>query len=65
VRVEALYGGGNWNNGTNTGLFYFNANNTASNANINISARLSYEDIIYFTSQSFPLGKNKIDTGKR
>nr|DAD72121.1 MAG TPA: TREPONEMA DENTICOLA VARIABLE PROTEIN 1 FUNCTION, PERIODONTAL DISEASE [Myoviridae sp. ctOyc4] len=38
-----LYVGGNWNNGTNAGLLYFNANNTSSNSNSNISARLLCE----------------------
>lgn len=32
--------GGNWNNGSNAGLFYFNANNTSSNTNSNTGARL-------------------------
>ena len=32
---------GNANNTTNTGAFYVNANNTASNANINISSQLA------------------------
>lgn len=32
--------GGNYSNGSNAGLFYFNANNTSSNANSNIGARL-------------------------
>ena len=31
--------GGNWNNGGNAGLFYFNANNTSSNSNSNVGAR--------------------------
>ena len=33
--------GRNANNGTNTGLFYVNSNNDASNANRNIGARQS------------------------
>jgi len=28
--------GGNWNNGSNAGLSYWNLNNTSSNANVNI-----------------------------
>lgn len=32
--------GGNWNNGSNAGLFYFNANNDSSNSNSNTGARL-------------------------
>ena len=31
--------GGNWNNTTNAGLFYFNANNTTSTSNTNIGSR--------------------------
>ena len=34
-----LYVGGNWNNATNAGLFYFNANNTSSNSSTNIGPR--------------------------
>jgi hypothetical protein len=32
--------GGNYNNGSNAGLFNFNANNASSNSNSNIGARL-------------------------
>ena len=32
--------GGNYNNGTNAGLWYFNANNDSSNSNTNIGGRL-------------------------
>ena len=32
--------GGNFNNGANDGLFYWNLNNGSSNSNINIGARL-------------------------
>ena len=32
--------GGNWNNGGNAGLFYFNANNSSSDTNSNVGARL-------------------------
>ena len=32
--------GGNWNNTSNAGLFYFNGNNSSSNTNTNIGARL-------------------------
>lgn len=37
---QVLMVGGNWNNGSNAGLFYFNANNSSSNSNGNIGARL-------------------------
>jgi hypothetical protein len=32
--------GSNWNNGTNTGAFYWNLNNSSGNRNYNISAHL-------------------------
>lgn len=34
-----MYRGGNWNNGTNAGLFYLNGNNDRSNTNANIGFR--------------------------
>ena len=34
------HAGGNWNNGANDGLFYWNLNNDSSNANTNIGSRL-------------------------
>lgn len=37
---RVLHVGGNWNNSGNAGLFYFNANNTSSNSNSNVGARL-------------------------
>ena len=37
-RVALL--GGNWNNGSNAGLSYWNLNNSAANVNVNIGARL-------------------------
>ena len=37
---RVLHVGGNWNNGGNAGLFYFNANNSSSNTNSNVGARL-------------------------
>jgi hypothetical protein len=38
--VELLHVGGNWNNAANAGVFSFNANNTPTNTNTNIGARL-------------------------
>jgi len=35
------YVGGNWSNGANAGLWYVNCNNSASNSNSNIGARLA------------------------
>ncbi len=37
---RVLFVGGNWNNGGNAGLFYFNANNSSSDTNSNVGARL-------------------------
>lgn len=54
---RVLHVGGNWNNTSNAGLFYFNANNTSSNANTNIGARLlvcTYHCVGFPT----PLGEN-------
>ena len=47
--------GGNFNNGAKDGLFYWNFNNSSSNSNWNIGARLL---ILHCTSSSLPLGKN-------
>ena len=37
---RVLHVGGNWNNGGNAGLFYFNANNSSSDTNSTVGARL-------------------------
>ena len=37
---RVLHVGGNWNNGGDAGLFYFNANNSSSDTNSNVGARL-------------------------
>lgn len=37
---RVLHVGGNWSNGGNAGLFYFNANNSSSDTNSNVGARL-------------------------
>ena len=37
---RVLHVGGNWNNGGNAGLFYINANNSSSDTNSNVGARL-------------------------
>lgn len=54
---RVLFVGGNWNNGGNAGLFYFNANNTSSNTNSNVGARLL---VFLLTGAGFPspLGEN-------
>ena len=41
LSFDVLNVGGNWNNGSNCGFFYFNANNTSSNTNSNIGSRLT------------------------
>ena len=38
-RGHCVYRGGNWNNGTNAGVFYLNGNNSRSNVNTNIGFR--------------------------
>ena len=43
--MGVLYVGGNWDNGSNAGLWYLNGNNDTSNSNSNIGARLSFEKI--------------------
>ena len=53
--------GGNFNNGTNDGVFYFNCNNAFSNTNLNYGAHLLIS-INYCTMFSLPLGKNNVDT---
>ena len=37
---RVLHVGGNWNSGGYAGLFYFNANNSSSDTNSNVGARL-------------------------
>ena len=37
---RVLHVGGYWNYGGNAGLFYFNANNSSSDTNSNVGARL-------------------------
>lgn len=37
--TRVLYVGGNWNANDNYGAFYFNANNSATNANASIGSR--------------------------
>ena len=37
--LRTFYCGGNWNNGSNAGVFYLNGNNARSNTNTNIGFR--------------------------
>lgn len=59
-----MYGGAHWNNSSaNYGLCYCN-NNSVSNANNNISARLIYLQIMKIRAYlSLPLGKKQLGTG--
>ena len=68
VVVSALWVGGNWNNtDSNGGVGYANSNNTVSNSNNNIGARLTYvpsnlplREIINSTvTSASPLGEIK------
>lgn len=67
IMVRALNVGGNWNNGSNAGVGYANSNNSVSNSNNNIGARLTYvpsilplTEIIYSTvTSASPLGETK------
>ena len=54
---RVLFVGGNWNNGGNAGLFYFNANNSSSDSNSNVGARPL---VFLLTRAGFPapLGEN-------
>ena len=56
-----VYVGGNWNNEGNCGLWYLNCNNSSSNSNSNIGARLIlYQNIKNnYTSFSTALAENK------
>ena len=45
LRRSVLCVGGNWNNGSNAGLWYFNGNNDSSNSNSNIGLRNLVKDI--------------------
>ena len=54
--------GGNWNNGTNAGAFYFNCNNAFSNSNLNYGSHLLVRNTIICTVFSIPLGKNNVAT---
>ena len=47
VHSEALYFGGNANNGANAGFGYLNSNNSASNTNANIGFQLGFFKLKY------------------
>lgn len=44
--------GGNWNNGTNAGAFYFNCNNAFSNSNLNYGSHLLVRNTIIYARYS-------------
>ena len=54
---RVLFVGGDWSGGGYAGLFCFNANNTSSNTNSNVGARLL---VFLLTGAGFPspLGEN-------
>ena len=54
--------GGNFNNGTNAGLWYWVCNNDSTISNLNYGARL-LTFIIMYTSFSIALARNKVVTG--
>lgn len=45
--LRFVHRGGNWNNGTNNGVFYFNGNNTRTNTNTNIGFRSALRLVIW------------------
>jgi hypothetical protein len=56
--------GGNFNNGLNAGLWYWNLNNTSALANFNVGCRvLILKIIIIYTSFSRALARNRVATG--
>lgn len=46
-RGRCVYRGGNWNNGTNAGVFYLNGNNSRTNSNTNIGFRSALALFVY------------------
>ena len=55
---RVLQVGGNWNNGSQAGLFYFNANNDSGNSNSNIGARPLVYEVPHCAGFPTPLGEN-------
>ena len=60
------YVGGNYNDNANYGLFYMNANNSASNTNSNLGSRNLFNDGILTncTDSSLALARNIADLGR-
>lgn len=62
---ETAHVGGNFNNGVNAGLRYWNLNPSTGNANVYVGSRhiLAKKPFnIHCTALSLPLGKNKVAT---
>ena len=63
-----MYRGGNWNNGSNAGVFYLNGNNSRSNANTNIGFRAALALFVYFLrakAQQKHQGKRDVFPGRQ
>ncbi len=58
--LRAVHVSGNWNNGANVSPFYWNGNNSPSNANINISARA----VILFAKASIERARTTLPKGE-
>ena len=52
--IHGAIRGGNYGNGTNCGAFYVNLNNSASNANSNLGAANSYQQILHTNAVYIP-----------
>lgn len=58
---RVVYRGGNANNGSNDGMAYANVNNGLTNANVNISGRLSAQYLVKYLNAiqvSLMIGKS-------
>lgn len=59
-RGRCVYRGGNWNNGTNAGVFYLNGNNSRTNSNTNIGFRSALALFV-----SLPAGHGSAGTARQ
>ena len=66
--MQSAYVGGNFNNGLNDGLFYWNYRNGSSNSNWNIGARHLINEIkniiIIILASHFPWLSKKLKNGE-
>jgi len=53
-----VYRGGNWNNGTNAGVFSLNGNNSRANSNGNVGFRCAY----YYLRKKILMGYDPDET---